>query len=454
MSPSRQPAPFLARCIARRLGLALLLAVSVPANAETLPAVTPGKVLPAADLAQAAGYALDEYRWFHAHPELSNEEHETAARIAAALEGMGYEVRRGVGGTGLIALLKGERPGAGPTVLYRADIDGLPVQERTGLPYSSQKPGVMHACGHDLHIATALGALRIMATNRSSWSGTIVFVAQPAEEIGAGARQMLADAKLRQVLAQTGKPRIALALHDAADLPAGQVAVSGGPTTANVDSVDITLFGRDGHGSKPHLTVDPVVMAAELVMQLQTIVSRRIAPEVAAVVTVGKIQAGSTHNVIPATAELALTVRSFDEETRRKLLGEIEHITRSLADSYHAPAAPKVSSRKDYTPAGHNDDGWSARLRTRFEALLGKERVEPIPPSMGGDDFARFGRDLGIPVVYWRLGAVPPAAFAQRADKPLPSLHSATWAPDAKAALPVGIQTVVAALHEGLTPAP
>jgi amidohydrolase len=453
MGPSQPTSSFLRRCLARRLSL-LLLAGSVPASAETPGASPAPKLSPAAELAQTAAYALDEYRWFHAHPELSNQEHETSARVATALEGLGYEVQRGVGGTGLVAVMKGEKPGAGPTVLYRADIDGLPVQEQTGLAYSSQKPGVMHACGHDLHIATALGALRSMATTRSTWSGTIVFVAQPAEEIGAGARQMLADERLRGILARTGKPRVALALHDAADLPAGQVAVSGGPTTANVDSVDITLFGRDGHGSKPHLAVDPVVMAAELVMQLQTIVSRRIAPEVAAVVTVGKIQAGTTHNVIPATAELALTVRSFDEATRSQLLGEIEHITRSLAESYHAPTAPKVSRRKDYTPAGHNDDAWSARLRTRFEVLLGKERVVPIPPSMGGDDFARFGRDLAVPVVYWRLGAVPAAAFEGRAKKPLPSLHSASWAPDAKAALPVGIQTVVAALHEGLTPLP
>lgn len=401
-----------------------------------------------------AAYGLEEYRWFHARPELSNQEHETSGRVASNLEGMGYEVQRGVGGTGVVAVLQGTKPGAGPTVLYRADMDGLPVQEQTGLAYGSQRPGVMHACGHDLHVAVALGALRVMAESRSSWSGSLVFVAQPAEEVGAGARQMLADPKLRQIFARTGKPRVAFALHDAADIPAGQVAVSAGVTTANVDSVDITLFGRDGHGSKPHQAVDPIVMAAELVMQLQTIVSRRIPPEVAAVVTVGKLQAGNTHNVIPATAELALTVRSFDEPTRRTLLAEIEHITRSVASSYHAPTPPKVSHRKESTPAGANDEVWSARLLLRFEALLGKGRVQPIPPSMGGDDFARFGRDLAIPAVYWRLGAVPPAAFAQRASKPLPSLHSASWAPDARGALPIGIQTVVAALHEGLAPVP
>ncbi|HWO08015.1 MAG TPA: peptidase dimerization domain-containing protein, partial [Polyangiaceae bacterium] len=192
-------------------------------------------------------------------------------------------------------------------------------------------------------------------------------------------------------------------------------------------------------------------MAAEVVMQLQTIVSRRIAPETDAVVTVGRIQAGSTHNVIPASAELWLTVRSYDEPTRRTLLDEIAHIAKSVALSYHAPVPPKVVQRKEFTPAGRNDQDWSARLRARFEALLGTDRVVPIPPSMGGDDFARYGQELGIPAVYWRLGAVPAAAYAQRNDKPLPSLHSATWAPDARVALAIGIQTVVAALHEGLS---
>ena len=194
-----------------------------------MPAAAPGPSPSAAELARAAAYALDEYQWFHAHPELANQEHATAGRLAATLEAMGYEVQRGVGGTGLVALLKGQLPGTGGTVLYRADMDGLPVHEQTGLPYQSQTSGIMHACGHDLHMATALGALRVLAESRARWSGNVVFVAQPAEEIGAGARQMLADPKLRQILARTGKPRVALAQHDAADLPAGQVAVSATP---------------------------------------------------------------------------------------------------------------------------------------------------------------------------------------------------------------------------------
>jgi len=441
-----------ARCIGRclrvsRLLPALLVCSSVARGqaraAAQAPASTP-------ELERSTAFALGEYEWFHAHPELANQERETAARLASALEAMGAKVWRGVGGTGVVALLEGEKQGPRVTVLYRADMDGLPVTERTELPYRSQSPGVMHACGHDLHMATALGALRTLAETRRDWSGTVLFIGQPAEEVSGGAKQMLADPTLRQVLARTGKPRVAFAVHDAADIPAGQVAVSAGYTTANVDSVDITLYGRDGHGAKPQQTVDPIVMAAELVLQLQTIVSRRIPPEAQAVVTVGKIAAGTTHNIIPSSADLLLTVRSYDDETRRTLLAEIEHITKSVALSYHAPTPPKVSVRKDFTPAGLNDEAWSARIRARFEALLGKDRVVPIPPSMGGDDFARFGRELSIPTVYWRLGAVPAQAYAQRAQKPLPSLHSATWAPDVRTALPVGIQASVAAIRDAL----
>ena len=434
--------------VVRRLLPLLLLAWGATARGQA-PAAT--SATRAAELERTAAFALDEYQWFHAHPELANQERETAARMATALEAMGFEVWRGVGGTGVVATLQGEKPGPRVTVLYRADMDALPVTEETGLAYRSQAPGVMHACGHDLHLATALGALRTLASTRAEWSGTILFIAQPAEEVSGGAKQMLADPTFRKIVARTGKPRVALAVHDAAELPAGHVAVSAGPTTANVDSIDLTLYGRDGHGAKPQLTVDPIVMAAEVVMQLQTIVSRRIPPEADAVVTVGKIAAGTTYNVIPASAELLLTVRSYDDDTRRMLLGEIEHIAHSVARSYHAPTPPKVNVRKDFTPAGVNDEAWSSRLRSRFEALLGKDRVVPIPPSMGGDDFARFGRELAIPTVYWRLGAVPLPAYAQRATKPLPSLHSATWAPDARTALPVGIQTSVAALREGLS---
>lgn len=430
--------------------LSLLLALGGAAHGRE-PSAALGRSstgVPSAELGGAVAFAVAEYEWLHAHPELSNQERATAARLADALRGLGFDVHEGVGGTGVVAVLTGQGPG--PTVLYRADMDGLPVTEKTKLPYASQNPGVMHACGHDLHMATALGALRVMSHTRQTWSGAIVFVAQPAEEIGAGARQMLADGRFRSLLARYGKPSVALALHDAADLPAGQVALSSGYTTANVDSVTLTLHGKDGHGARPHETVDPIVMAAEVVLQLQTIVSRRIPPDQPAVISVGKIQAGTSHNIIPSSAELLITVRSRDDVTRQKLLTEIEHIATSVAASYHAPAPPTFVLRDGFTPSNLNDEAWSRRLGQRFTALLGAGRVVPIPPSMGGDDFARFSRDLGVPGVYWRLGAVAPSAFASRERKPLPGLHSAEWAPDVRTALPVGIQTVVAALDEGL----
>lgn len=407
---------------------------------------------PQAVLARAYDRALTEYRWLHQHPELSNQERETAAHLAKALRALGFAVQEGIGGTGLTATLRGRKAGggSGPVVLYRADMDGLPVQENTGLSYSSRNQGVMHACGHDVHMATALGALEVMARTRGDWAGTVLFVAQPAEELGAGARQMLADPEFRKLMATLGKPTVALALHDAANLPAGQVALSPGYVTANVDSVDIVLHGRGGHGAQPHEAIDPVVMAAEVVLQLQTIVARRIPPDRRAVVTVGKIQAGTKHNIIPPSAELLLTVRSYDDATRQTLLAEIEHIAHSVATSYHAPRPPEVTQRDEFTPSGFNDEAWSQRLKARFEALLGAEQVNDMPPTMGGEDFAQFGRQLGIPGVLWRLGAVPPDAFARRAERSLPGLHSDGWAPDAAAALPVGIQTVVAALHEAL----
>lgn len=427
----------------------LLLACSCAGAAAATPRKT---TAPKAALARAYDHALSEYRWFHQHPELSNQEHETASHLAKSLRHLEFEVEEGVGGTGLLATLAGGKAPGGPrpVVLYRADMDGLPVQENTGLPYSSRNQGVMHACGHDVHMAVALGSLEVMAQTRNEWAGTIVFVAQPAEEIGAGARQMLADPQFKKLISKLGKPRVALALHDSADLPAGQVAISPGYITANVDSVDVVLHGRGGHGAQPHEAIDPVVMAAEVVMQLQTIVSRRIPPSRRAVVTVGKIQAGTKHNIIPPSAELLLTVRSYDDATRQQLLREIEHIARSVAASYHAPRPPEVTQRDEFTPSGFNDESWSERLKARFVSLLGAERVAEMPPTMGGEDFAQFGRQLGVPGVLWRVGAVSTAAFARRNEQVLPGLHSDAWAPDAATAIPVGIQTVVAALREAL----
>ncbi len=427
-------------------GLCVAFVLSCSGGARARGALAPERL--AAQVAAFSAETLGDYQWFHAHPELSNRESATAERLAAALEALGFEVTRGIGGHGLAAVLRGERPGPGPVVLYRADMDALPVTEQTDLPFRSENPGVMHACGHDLHMAIALGALRAMRALRPRWAGTLLFIAQPAEELGAGAARMLADPKLSQILASLGKPRVALAIHDSADLPAGTVAVSGGWVTANVDSVDIVLHGRGGHGAKPHESIDPIVMAAAAILEFQTIVSRRVPPDKPAVVTVGKVAAGTKHNIIPPSAELLLTVRSYDDATRATLLAEIRHIARSVAASHHAPQPPDVSVDETYTPSGHNDEAWSERLVGVFSRQLGAERVVPIPPTMGGEDFAQFGRQLGIPSVMWRVGAVAPEAMQETVR---PGLHSDHWAPDAARALPVGVQTVVAALFEALS---
>ncbi len=433
----------------------LVVALSTCVCAQPKPARHPVSSARVKALALAdAAAAFERYKWLHQHPELSNQEQHTAAYLAKHLTELGFEVHAGVGGNGLLAWLEGQRPGVHsepPVVLYRADMDALPVTEQTGLPYSSQTPGVMHACGHDLHMAVALSSLRLMAQLRKQWSGTILFVAQPAEELGLGAKQILADPQFAKLLERVGRPRLALALHDSPDLPAGTVAVSAGYVTANVDSVDIQLFGRGGHGARPHQAIDPVVMASELVLALQTIVSRRIAPDKPAVVTVGRIQAGTKNNIIPPEAELLLTVRSYDDDTRRKLLSEIKHLAATISEAYHAPRPPVVNVKPSYTPSGYNDPKWSQRLRSRFERAFGKQRVVDMPPTMGGEDFARYARQLKIPGVMWRLGAVAPRTFAATPVDDLPSLHSPKFAPDAQAALPVGVQTVVLALLDGLS---
>jgi amidohydrolase len=391
---------------------------------------------------------LELYRWFHTHPELSTKEKQTAARLAQELKKLGLEVEEGIGGTGIMAILRG-KPG-GPVVLYRADMDALPVQEATGLAYASQVPEVMHACGHDLHMACAVAALGALAQKRDQWSGSIVFVGQPAEEIGAGAKAMLADPRFAQVLQKAGgTPRLAFALHDSATLPVGQVSLSDGYINANVDSVDIVVHGLGGHGAHPDSAVDPIVMASEIVLSLQTIISRRLEPGAKAVITVGKFVAGSKHNIIPPKAELALTVRSYDEATRQRLLSEIRHVTQNVAAAYHAPKPPEVKVlESDFTPSVYNDPVWTRRLLPVFEKRLGKANLIEQSPSMGGEDFSEFSRRLKIPGVMFSLGAVDPALVKK--GGPLPGLHSDRFAPDAGPALKVGAQLVEDCLLEAL----
>ncbi len=426
--------------------LALALALMLPPAARAAPSEMQQEV------EQAVQAVLPLYRWFHQHPELSGQERATAQRLATELRALGLQVTEGVGGTGIVAVLRGKAAGKGPVVLYRADMDALPVREETGLAYASQTPGVMHACGHDLHMSAAVGTLRLLAQSADAWAGTVLFVGQPAEETGEGALAMLKDRTFQKVLREVGNPKVAFALHDAADLPAGVVGIKGGFITANVDSIDIELHGRGGHGARPHETVDPVVMAAELVMALQTIVSRRIAPGEKAVITVGKIEAGSTHNIIPSSAKLLLTVRSYGDKARAALLAQIERMARGISEAHGATQPPTIAIQDPYTPAGENDQAWSTRLEERFAEVLGAAAVRSYPAITVGEDFARFGRELNIPSVMWWVGAAPAAAARAKVATSAPGLHAGRWAPDAPGALHAAIVSASTAIREALRP--
>ena len=350
---------------------------------------------------QELATTVELYKWLHAHPERPGEEENTAQRLAEELEKLNIEIHTGVGGHGIVALLVGgesakelDKPEK-PVTLYRADMDALPMQEDTGLPYASENPGLMHSCGHDIHMAAAIGTARILHRLRSTWKGTIILVLQPAEEIGAGARKILADETFTEVLNKAGSPDLALALHDTPELPAGQMSVTPGWVNANCNSVNITIFGKGGHGARPHESVDPIVIGAETVLALQTIVSRRLPPGTKAVVTVGKFTAGTKRNIIPATAELQLTVRSYTDEVREKLLQEIERTAVNVARAHGAPSDPEVKIYERYTPAGYNDPEWVERLSRWITAELGEGCIKQRPPSMGGEDFSRYSRTLG-----------------------------------------------------------
>lgn len=393
------------------------------------------------------------YRHLHAHPELSLQEKETAARIAAELQAAGCTVTTGVGGHGVVAVL---RNGEGPTLMLRADMDALPVVEQTGLDYSSfvkardpagKEVGVMHACGHDVHMTVLVGAVRYLAGHRDCWQGTLMAIGQPAEERTMGAHAMLEDG----LFDRFPRPTYAVALHVDAALAAGRVGVRPGYTLANTDSIDITVKGVGGHGAYPHTTVDPIVQAAELVIALQTIVSREVKPTEPAVITVGSIHGGTKHNIIGDSCHLQLTVRSYSDEVRTLLLAAIERKARSVAAAHRAPEPVIVFA--EGTPAVFNDRQLATRLEKAFRRVLGEERVTEAEQSMGGEDFSLFGK-AGVPILMYRLGAVdePRLARYESLGRPPPSLHSATFYPDAEPTLGTGILTMVTAAVELLQP--
>ena len=433
-----------------RLGSALLLvAISVRATQGAEPRVTSAQINRInAHVNAQYDSLLALYHHFHRHPELSLHEERTAAKLADELRAVGYTVTTGVGGHGVVALMKN---GPGPTVMVRTDLDALPVRETTGLPYASAvtttDPGgrtvhVMHACGHDVHITSLIGVARVLAALREEWAGTLMLIGQPAEERGLGAAQMLDDGLFRRF----PKPDFALALHVDATLEAGRVGYCPGYALANVDSVDITVHGRGGHGSTPHATIDPIVIAARIVVALQTIVSREVKPIDDAVVTVGSIHGGTKHNIIPDEVRMQLTVRSYTDAVRSQVLAAIRRVALGVAAS--AGAADPTVTTSEGTPATYNDPALTARCASVFERVLGQGHVVQLEPVMGGEDFSLYGR-AGVPALIYRLGSVDPARMAESrrpGGKPLPSLHSARYAPIPDPTIKVGVRTMCAAV--------
>ena len=411
----------------------------------------PGTGIPAP--ANELDALLGHYRHLHENPELSLQERKTAAYLAEQLNATGFEVTTGVGGHGLVAAL---RNGDGPVILFRADMDALPVEEQTGLPYSStvraiktagEDMPVMHACGHDIHMTVLLGIARQMAADRDIWSGTLLLIAQPAEEIGAGARAMLEDGLYERFPV----PDYNLAFHVSPDLPAGQIGYVSGYALANVDSVDITVYGTSGHGAFPHKTKDPIVIAARIVLALQTIVSRELSPLDNAVVTVGSIHGGTKHNIIPDTVALQLTVRSYSDETRDFLLRRIREISQGIARSSGMSEyrLPRISVRDEYTPAVYNDPDLLDRIIPVLNSTLGGSSVTAVDPVMGGEDFARYGRtEEKIRGVLLWLGSVNAAQYqaTQASGEALPGLHSSRFAPDAGPTIATGVRAMRAVL--------
>ena len=418
----------------------LCLLVMLTASAARQPAASPSDV----DSVFAESRAL--YLALHKAPELSGHETATAATLAGRLRSLGYDVSEHIGGTGFVALLKN---GAGPTVMLRTELDALPVEEKTGLPYAStvrardaagRDVGVMHACGHDLHMASFMGAATIMAHSKERWHGTLMLVGQPAEETISGAKAMVADPQW----AHLPKPDAAVALHVGNWSASGTVGTGTGPRMSNADSIRITIFGKGGHGSMPQTTVDPIVMAARTILALQTIVSREVKPGEVAIVTVGTVQAGTKNNIIPDQAELGLTVRTFKPEVRRQVLAAITRIANAEAVAAGAPRPPQIDDFES-TDAVYNDPALGARIESALVAAFGKERVIPAEAAMASEDFSVFTAQ-GVPSYYLFLGGATPAALANAnaTGTPLPSNHSALFAPDVDPTLRTGIEAEVA----------
>jgi amidohydrolase len=432
--------------IASKLFL-LVIASSIAALAQDSPSKEIENVYP-----DAHAFYLD----LHEHPELSGHEVRTAAKLAASLRSAGYEVTEHVGGTGIVAVLKN---GGGPTILLRTELDALPVEEQTGLPYASkvhakddagQDVSVMHACGHDVHMASLLGTAEIMARSKNAWHGTLILIGQPAEETISGAKKMLEDG----LFTRFSKPDVAVALHVSNAEAAGMIGITPGIYNTNADSLRITIYGKGGHGSMPNKTIDPIVITARTVLALQTIISREIRPGEMGVITVGYIHAGTKNNIIPDQAEMGLTVRTYKQDVRQQILAAISRIVKAEATAAGAPRDPLIEHFEG-ADAVYNDPALAERLKAALEAALGKKNViieGPIAPS---EDFSYFV-EQGVPGFYFSLGGADPEKFAQAkaSGNALPTNHSPLFAPDVEPAIRTGIAAEVVVLRNLLQSSP
>ena len=401
-----------------------------------------------------ASYAL--YTDLHQHPELSSHETQTAAKLASRLRSLGYDVTESVGGTGFVAVMKN---GAGPTIMLRTELDALPVQEKTGLAYASKVVAkddsghdvpVMHACGHDVHMASLIGTAEVMAQTKSSWHGTLLVIGQPAEETISGAKRMLDDG----LMTRFPKPDVIVALHVGNGLPAGKVGYTAGYISSNADSIKITIFGKGSHGSQPHNSIDPIVLGAKIVLALQTIPSREVKPGEPVVVTVGYFQAGLKNNIIPDEAKLGLTVRTYDPKVRKQVLAAIDRMVKGEAEAAGVTKLPQVT-HDEATDAVYNDPALARSMTAVLIKALGKDNVEEEPPSMTSEDFSYFV-EQGVPGFYFSLGGANSEKYAQAkaSGETLPSNHSPLFAPDAKPAIETGITAEVAVLRNLLNMSP
>ena len=393
---------------------------------------------------------LDQlYKHLHQNPELSLQEKETSARIASELRKLGYEVTEGIGGYGVVGLMKN---GPGPVLLVRSDMDALPMEEKTGLPFASTKKAigndgketfVAHSCGHDIHMSVLIGTAKTMAEHKNHWRGTLLIVGQPAEENGMGAWNMMNDGLYERF----PHPDYAIALHDDPFLPAGTIGYKEGALMAGVDMMNVTVYGEGAHGAAPHTGIDPIVLSAQMIQAYQTIVSRRLAPTEPAVVTVGSIHGGTVHNIIPDKVEMQLTLRSYSPETREELISSVKRISENMARAAGVPESkmPTYWIREPHTPALINDSKLTQQMVKVFQTNLGEDKVVEVKAQMIGEDFSRFGMsERKVPITMFYLGANDPDFLKKAKEEGLdiPGLHSPYWAPLAEPTIKTGVKAM------------